>query len=89
MLMRLAAKRLSSHSLISLGDFIADVCTTHSASYGCQVLAVAATHLIAQQSAEHCANANSDGAILRNGCRLRVGRSRGILLSRLRLRNVD
>lgn len=61
-----------SHLLISLGDFVAEVSTSHSAGDSGQGLAVAATHLTAQQSAEHCAHANSERAILRNRCRFWV-----------------
>ena len=58
--------------LIFLGDFVTDVAATHGAGYGCQGFTIATTHLIAQQSTDHCAHANSNWTILSNRCRGRL-----------------
>ena len=50
--------------LVSLGDFVTDVATTHGAGNGGEGFTVAATHLIAQQATDNCAHANANGAVL-------------------------
>jgi hypothetical protein len=71
--------------LISLGDFIANIPAAHRAGDGCQRLAIASAYLVAQQSADDCADTDTDGTIVGNSRgRLLVGWC-GLLLVRRRL----
>ena len=68
--------------LIFLGDFVAEVATTDGTGNGGQGFAVAATHLIAQQSADNCAHADTNWTVLSHWRCGRWRRRSAILLSR-------